>query len=79
LQARAIENQCYVAGLNIVGQDGKGLAYQGDSALIDFRGEYLHKAQDSNEIFTTQLDYEALKTYRTQFPAYLDADTFEIK
>lgn len=79
LQARAIENQCYVAGLNITGQDGNGLAYQGDAALIDFRGEYLHKASNDATIFSVNLDKEALTEYRKQFPAYLDADEFEIK
>jgi omega-amidase len=32
LRARAIENLCYVAGLNRVGPDGNGLHYSGDSA-----------------------------------------------
>ncbi len=38
LRARAIENQCYVIGVNRVGEDGKGLVYSGDSACIDLLG-----------------------------------------
>ena len=35
LAARAIENQCYVAAVNRVGEDGNGLRYRGDSRVID--------------------------------------------
>jgi omega-amidase len=38
LRARAIENLCYVVGVNRVGTDGNGLHYSGDSAVIDFLG-----------------------------------------
>src|SRR5690606_18537915 len=44
LRARAIENACYVAGLNRVGRDGNGLAYSGDSAEIDFLGAPLSQS-----------------------------------
>ena len=35
LTARAVENQCYVDGVNRVGEDGKGFTYSGDSAAIN--------------------------------------------
>ncbi|MGV3630536.1 MAG: nitrilase-related carbon-nitrogen hydrolase [Bacteroidota bacterium] len=41
LAARAIENQCYVAGLNRVGEDGKQLTYTGDSNVYTALGEKL--------------------------------------
>jgi omega-amidase len=41
LQARAIENQCYVIGLNRVGSDGNDITYSGDSMIIDPLGEVL--------------------------------------
>jgi predicted amidohydrolase len=41
LKARAIENQCYVCGLNRVGEDGTGINYNGHSALLDFKAHSL--------------------------------------
>ena len=41
LPARAIENLCYVAAVNRIGEDGKGFAYTGDSQVLDFQGESL--------------------------------------
>ncbi|MDZ7845311.1 MAG: nitrilase-related carbon-nitrogen hydrolase [Owenweeksia sp.] len=38
MQARAIENMCFVAGLNRVGEDGNGVAHSGDSAVYDELG-----------------------------------------
>ena len=38
LRAHAIENLCFVVGVNRVGSDGNGLHYSGDSAVIDFLG-----------------------------------------
>jgi omega-amidase len=40
LKARAIENQCYVAGANIIGIDGQGIKYCGESAIIDPYGRH---------------------------------------
>ena len=39
LIARAIENQCYVVGVNRTGNDGNEIYHSGDSAIIDFKGE----------------------------------------
>ena len=46
LQARAIENQCYVVGVNRLGIDGNTVAYQGDSMVVDFQGEIIADAFD---------------------------------
>ena len=43
LQARAIENQCYVVGVNRVGEDGNGIYYSGDSMIVDPLGEILYE------------------------------------
>ncbi len=40
LKARAIENQCYIAGINRVGE-GNGLNYSGDSMIIDPLGNII--------------------------------------
>lgn len=78
LPARAIENLCYVAAVNRVGTDGKGYAYTGDSQVLDFQGETLLNAGDAEGVFTVSLSSAGLATYRTRFPAHLDADRFEI-
>jgi len=78
LKARAVENQCYVIGVNRVGEDGNGITYQGDSAAHDFLGEprLITGSAESEKIIT--LSKSHLHNYRTEFPAYLDADDFVI-
>ena len=78
LRARAIENLCYVAGLNRVGTDGNGHAYSGDSAVIDFLGEPLSECADQEVVATTTISGERLAAHRDHFPAMLDADTFQL-
>lgn len=79
LQARAIENLCYVAGVNRVGTDGNGLEYSGDSMLVDFKGEALMDQPASQPFIRTEcLDLSALQSFRTAFPAHLDADGFRL-
>lgn len=80
LTARAIENQSYVLGVNIVGVDGNGLEYTGDSSLIDFGGQtVLHLGEGREEVITCSLDKEELLAYRQQLPFLIDADVFEFK
>ncbi|WP_296262123.1 MULTISPECIES: amidohydrolase [unclassified Pseudomonas] len=78
LPARAIENLCYVAAVNRIGIDGKGLGYTGDSQVLDFQGESLLNSGEADGVFHVSLSAESLASYRQKFPAYLDADTFEI-
>jgi omega-amidase len=78
LPARAIENLCYVAAVNRIGTDGKGFAYTGDSQVLDFQGESLLNIGEADGVFHVSLSAESLSVYRQKFPAYLDADTFEI-
>lgn len=80
LIARAIENQCFVAGVNRVGMDGKGIHYSGDSVVIDPRGAVLAAVQPSQEeVLTTMLDRAGLEDFRTKFPVALEADDFELR
>jgi omega-amidase len=80
LKARAIENQCYVVGVNRVGKDGHGIAHSGDSVVVNYKGEILSSIQPFEEkAETIILSYEELKEYRKTFPAGLDADDFELK
>ena len=79
LQARAIENQSYCIGVNRVGNDGMGLNYSGNSAVIDFKGNQLFYQKDLEVIHNQTLNYQELIDFRTKFPAYLDADEFYIR
>ena len=77
LAARAIENQCYVAGVNRVGRDPSAV-YSGDSAIFDFKGEPVAAADPYREqSVVADLNLETLRTFREKFPAFLDADRFE--
>ncbi|MGE8362612.1 amidohydrolase [Pseudomonas sp.] len=78
LPARAIENLCYVAAVNRVGQDGKGHAYSGDSQVLDFQGEPLLHAGAEDGVFRATLKAAELAAYRERFPAYRDADGFDL-
>jgi predicted amidohydrolase len=78
LTARAIENQAYVAGVNIFGTDGAGLEYTGDSGLVDFFGAQLFQISDREDVVTAELSLEALQAYRRQLPFLEDADAFKL-
>ena len=78
LRARAIENLSFVAGVNRLGTDGNGLEYSGDSMLFDAWGDEVINADSEASCFTETLDYQTLRKYRKQFPAHLDADTFNL-
>ncbi|MCB0793570.1 MAG: amidohydrolase [Flavobacteriales bacterium] len=80
LQARAIENQCYVAGVNRVGEDGNGIAYSGDSVVVDPKGEVLASLGPSAEgLVNCSLDRVSLEEFREKFPVAKDADSFELE
>ena len=78
LQARAIENQCYVVGVNRVGTDGNDINYSGDSMIIDPLGEILYQKKEEEDIFTIVLTKDHLQTVREKFPFWKDADEFQI-
>lgn len=79
LQARAIENQCYVIGVNRVGNDGNGIYYSGDSMVIDPLGEIAYYKEDAEDLFTITLQTETLQQIREKFPFWRDADVFQIQ
>jgi predicted amidohydrolase len=78
LQARALENLCYCAGVNRVGQDGHGVAYPGESLALDFRGVVVADLGAERAATTVTLDRAPLDAFREKFPAHLDADDFEL-
>lgn len=79
LQARAIENQAYVMGANRIGHDGNGLAYNGDSMLVDHQGGLLADGGDGHEcVLFAELSMDDLVLARQKFPVAQDADDFHL-
>jgi len=77
LQARAIENQAFAIGVNRIGEDGFSIEHNGGSAVYDFKGDTLILATDNvSQLTYVTLDMAALRQFKQQFPAYLDADNF---
>lgn len=74
LQARAIENQAIVLGVNRTGVDGKEIAYTGDSMIVDHVGEVLVTARNQPQLLTAVLDGTEMSRWREKFPAWRDAD-----
>jgi omega-amidase len=78
LRARAIENQCFVAGVNRVGEDGNQILYGGESSLIDPLGEIIYQKNNEEDIFTYTFEKEKVTETREKFPFWKDADLFVI-
>jgi predicted amidohydrolase len=78
LPARAIENQAYVAAVNRVGADGKGVPHAGDSVVHDFLGQPLLELHAQAAVATVALGLQPLRSFRERFPAQLDADRFSL-
>ncbi|MGI8893100.1 MAG: amidohydrolase, partial [Bacteroidia bacterium] len=80
LIARAIENLCYVVGVNRVGEDGNGISHSGNSMLLDFKGESIAGAKEAiPTVITKALKYDDLLQFKTAFPVYMDADNFTLE
>lgn len=79
LQARAIENQCFVAGVNRVGNDGNNIYHSGDSMVVNAMGEVLYTKAHEEEIFTITLQKDVLDETRAKLPFLKDADGFIIQ
>jgi predicted amidohydrolase len=79
LRARAIENQCFVAGSNRIGTDGNGIYYSGESMIIDPRGEIIASAEsDLEQCITSEISMDELSDFRQKFPVLEDSDSFII-
>jgi predicted amidohydrolase len=71
LRARAIENQCYVVGVNRAGADPH-VPYGGHSLVVGPRGETVAQAGEGPELLVAEMDRAPLVEYRRQFPALAD-------
>ena len=78
LQARAIENQAWVIGVNRVGEDGNGVAYPGCSQVFDPSGECVASLGDKEESRRVEINLDHVSLTQKAFPFQLDADSFEI-
>ena len=77
LQARAIENECYVCGVNRCGADPKRLEYAtGASLIIDFKGKIIGE-RGVSPVIEADLSPADLARFREKFPAWRDADEFK--
>lgn len=79
LQARAIENQCFVIGVNRVGLDGNGVNHTGNSMAVDPMGEILIEIENQDSIAIASLDYDEITRARRYMPFLKDRDSFELK
>jgi len=79
LPARAVENQCYVAGVNRIGVDDNDIIYAGGSMALDFLGRTVKCSGISESAITTRLKGNTLKRYRDKFPAWKDGDKFDFR
>ena len=71
LKARAIENQCYIAGINRVGH-ARTLSYSGESMVVDPLGKELAHGGREEALLVADLDLDMVRQYRTAFPAKQD-------
>lgn len=78
LEARAIENQVFLAAVNRVGMDGNEKGYRGDSALIDPLGEVRVGAAHQEVVLQARTDWDRMQRYREKFPLWMDADQFSL-
>jgi omega-amidase len=79
LEARAHENQCFVIGVNRVGEDGNGISHAGDSVVFSPKGEKLTSIQAFKEdVYTLDLHYDDLASFRSKFTAWKDKDRFTL-
>ncbi len=70
LKARAIENQCYMAGVNRIGNDPK-LVYDGYSSVYDPMGNKLVTSINEEKVITTEITHHTVVDIREKLP-FLD-------
>lgn len=68
LIARAIENQCYVVGINRTGQDENGFIYPGATMVVDFNGQIITELDDKPQFTSLSLDKSAMFNFRKKLP-----------
>ena len=78
LKARALENQCYIAGVNRIGE-APSATYNGNSLIFDYKGEEIALLPESTEgLLFAELSLKKLNDFRNSFPVWMDADNFTV-
>lgn len=72
LKARAIENQCFIVGVNRIGVDGNNISYNGSSQIISPMGEIILKSNETEEFLFGEINPEDVKETRDRFPFLKD-------
>ena len=78
LQARAIENQSYVVGVNRVGEDVNNISFPGHSAVYDAFGDTISFLEEEERVEVVTLEKSRLLEARKNFPFLQDADGFTV-
>lgn len=78
LKARAIENQCYLIGINRYGMDGNDFYYSGNSVIINPNGEILEEANDEEKTINATISKQTLQETRTKLPFLEDRNPFSL-
>ncbi len=76
LQARAIENQCYVVGVNRTGTDYFGNEHDGCSSVYDYAGNRITCIEGRNGTEIVKLSKQNLEKHKERYPFWKDRDTF---
>ena len=79
LQARAIENLAYVAGVNRIRTDGNNLDYLGHSAIVSPQGVEVVQGSAIAGVYQATISMQELQSWREKFPAWMDADVFTLQ
>jgi omega-amidase len=79
LKARAIENQCFMIGVNRTGIDGNGIRYCGSSCIIDPMGSFNCSGTQSDEYLVCDFDSARVTEIRSQFPFLKDMRLYDEK
>ncbi len=77
LKARAIENQCFVIGVNRTGIDGNGIHYAGASGIFGPSGNVVCSGDETEEFLTGEFDPAEVARIRSEFPFLDDIRTFD--
>jgi predicted amidohydrolase len=78
LKARAVENMCYVIGVNRIGDDANNHEYVGHSQVVDFLGNYIQQPEETEGVFIVELHEEQLLETRKKLAFLEDRDEFTI-
>ena len=80
IAARATENQCYIAAVNCVGDDGMGMHYNGHSVAYDTRLQPIVSFADDEEgTKIAEFDIDKLHHFREVLPLWKDIDNFTLQ